>query len=58
MRIAITGASGFIGCHVVRELAARGIEITVARFGRPNPRPPSLPGSPAGHSFACRRSVC
>lgn len=37
MRIAITGASGFIGCHVVRELAARGIEITVARFGRPIP---------------------
>ncbi|HET7162892.1 MAG TPA: NAD(P)-dependent oxidoreductase [Rhodanobacteraceae bacterium] len=35
MRIAMTGASGFIGHHVSRELAARGLKATVARFQRP-----------------------
>jgi len=40
MRIAVTGASGFIGRYVVSELVARGIETTVARFGR------AIPGLP------------
>ena len=35
MRIAITGASGFVGRHVLRELASRGLEATVATFQRP-----------------------
>lgn len=37
MRIAVTGASGFIGRYVVSELVTRGIETTVARFGRAIP---------------------
>jgi dTDP-6-deoxy-L-talose 4-dehydrogenase (NAD+) len=40
MRIAITGASGFIGRHVVRELASRGHETIVARFERAIPELP------------------
>lgn len=32
MRIAITGATGFVGRHVLRELASRGLEITAATF--------------------------
>jgi len=34
MRIAITGASGFVGRHVLHELASRGLETTVATFRR------------------------
>lgn len=34
MRIAVTGASGFVGRHVLHELASRGLEATVATFRR------------------------
>lgn len=34
MRIAITGASGFVGRHVLRELTLRGWEVTVVTFQR------------------------
>jgi dTDP-6-deoxy-L-talose 4-dehydrogenase (NAD+) len=38
MKIAVTGATGFLGRHVLRELAARGIEtVAVARTGPPPP---------------------
>jgi nucleoside-diphosphate-sugar epimerase len=36
MRVAITGASGFVGSHVLRELQARDLDIVVA--GRSNAR--------------------
>lgn len=35
MRIAITGASGFVGRHVLHELSSRGLETIVAKFRRP-----------------------
>jgi len=34
MRIAITGASGFVGRHVLHELASRGLKATAATFRR------------------------
>src|SRR3546814_1805712 len=34
MRIAITGASGFVGHHGLHELASRGLDATVATFQR------------------------
>jgi dTDP-6-deoxy-L-talose 4-dehydrogenase (NAD+) len=36
MKIAVTGATGFVGCHVLQQLAARGIEtVAVARTESP-----------------------
>ncbi len=42
MRIAVTGATGFIGRHVLAELARRDVEVIAAVRGRPDP-PLELP---------------
>lgn len=35
MRLALTGASGFLGHHVLRELVSRGLDTTVTRHRNP-----------------------
>jgi dTDP-6-deoxy-L-talose 4-dehydrogenase (NAD+) len=44
MRIAVTGANGFVGRHVVRKLVERGAEVTAVV--RPGGSPADLPGCP------------
>ncbi|PIV87541.1 MAG: epimerase [Hydrogenophilales bacterium CG17_big_fil_post_rev_8_21_14_2_50_63_12] len=44
MRVAVTGATGFIGRHVLEELARRGVE-TIAVVRSSTASPPALPGT-------------
>ncbi|MDP2787648.1 MAG: NAD(P)-dependent oxidoreductase [Pseudomonadota bacterium] len=44
MRVAVTGATGFIGRHVLEELARRGVE-TIAVVRSSAAAPPALPGT-------------
>ncbi len=42
MNVVVTGATGFIGGHVAREFARRGVSVT-ALHRHPTP-PPAVPG--------------
>ena len=36
MKLLVTGASGFVGIHLVREIAARGLNVVAGTFERPS----------------------
>ena len=38
MRVLVTGASGFLGSHVTRQLVARGDDVTVVDVAEKAPR--------------------